>query len=67
MVIQYLHEDAVLLLGCQCVFISLFDDARYIEDLMFKDFLHSVFVVLRNELFLSLNDFSKFTSFFFFI
>lgn len=66
MLIQYLHEDAVLLLGCQCVFILLFDDARYIEDLMFKDF-YSVFVVLRNELFLSLNDFSKFTSSFFFI
>lgn len=38
MVIQYLHEDTVLFLGCQCVFISLFDDARYIEDFMFKDF-----------------------------
>lgn len=38
MVIQYLHEDDVLFLGCQCVFISLFDNARYIEDLMYKDF-----------------------------
>lgn len=41
MVIQYLHEDAVLFLGCQCVFILLFDDAQYIEDVVFKDF-HTV-------------------------